>query len=265
MLKEFYTAALGMVNQQTRLEVAANNMANASTPGFRREEIFVRNLIDARANFYNVKGDAEQNDPPIGSYHDFEEGGMQQTNNPLDIALNNKNDFFVLQDDEGKRYLSKAGRFKLDGSGYIRAMDGKFLMADTGKISISGQRFVENTNDNPTTAIDVKINDNGEIIANDIIMGNLLIARPDDPQTLQRVAGADFIPTNLTVMNFVNSGNESNDILVKQGFLENSNVDIVREMVEMIELQKNFEAGQKVITTNDGTLDRAINLGRYFG
>ena len=265
MLKEFYTAALGMVNQQTRLEVAANNMANASTPGFRREEIFVRNLIDARANFYNVKGDAEQNDPPIGSFHDFEEGAIQQTQNPLDIALNNKNDFFVLQDEEGKQYLSKAGRYKLDGNGYIRAMDGKFLMADTGKINVSGQRFVENPNDNQTTAIDVKFNDNGEIIVNDIIQGNLLIARPEDPQTLQRIAGADFIPTNLTVLNFIDARNLSNDILVKQGYLENSNVNIVSEMVEMIELQKNFEAGQKVITTNNDTLDRAIGIGRYYG
>ena len=94
MLKEFYTAAMGMLTQQTRLEVASNNMANASTSGFRRQEVFVRNLIDARANFYNVKGDAEQNDVPIGSYTDFELGALQETTNPLDIAILDKGNFF---------------------------------------------------------------------------------------------------------------------------------------------------------------------------
>ncbi|MGA2297779.1 MAG: flagellar basal body protein, partial [FCB group bacterium] len=54
MLKELYTAAAGMVPQQTRLEVIANNIANASTPGFKKESVFERNLIDSTANFFNV-------------------------------------------------------------------------------------------------------------------------------------------------------------------------------------------------------------------
>jgi len=88
MIKELYTAAMGMIPQQTRLEVIANNMANANTTGFKRDSVFERNLIDAKANLWNTPGDAEDDDPPIGKYTDFSSGSMQQTYNPLDIALN---------------------------------------------------------------------------------------------------------------------------------------------------------------------------------
>ena len=107
MLKELFTASLGMMNSQTRLEVSANNLANASTTGFKRAEVFERNLLDARANLYNVKGDIEQNDPPIGSYYDFSNGAMEQTSNPLDIAIEGKG-FFVVQDLEGKEFLTRS-------------------------------------------------------------------------------------------------------------------------------------------------------------
>jgi flagellar basal-body rod protein FlgF/flagellar basal-body rod protein FlgG len=259
MLKEFYTAALGMVNQQTRLEVTANNMANASTTGFRRQSVFERNLIDARANFYNVKGDAEQNDPPVGSYTDFERGGMQQTNNPLDIAINSKEGFFVLQDEDGKRYLSRAGRFKLESDGSIRAMDGKFLMSNGGPIYLNAERFQNGQDVNDTRFIDLTVTDQGELFSGNIPLGSLLIAVPGDPQTLQRISGSEFIATNITELQYM----DQDKIALKQGFIENSNVNIIAEMVEMIELQKHFEAGQKVVTTNDSTLDQAIRIGRY--
>ena len=110
MLKEFYTAAAGMMTQQTRLEVSANNMANASTAGFRRQEVFVRNLIDARSNFYNVKGDLEQNDIPIGSYTDFELGAVQQTDNPMDVAMLDKSNFFVLRNGHTKQLVCRKVR-----------------------------------------------------------------------------------------------------------------------------------------------------------
>jgi flagellar basal body rod protein FlgG len=259
MLKEFFTAAAGMMTQQTRLEVAANNMANASTAGFRRQDVFVRNLIDARANFYNVKGDLEQNDIPIGSYTDYELGAMQQTDNPFDIALLDKENFFMLQDEEGKQYLSRASRFILDKDGTIRATDGKFLLGQNGTINIGGEQFAKPREFDDSKELDFRVSENGEIFVNDFPIDILLIAKPDDPQTLQRVSGTSFIPTNLTEMRFL----DQLEINVQQGFMENSNVNVVNEMVEMIELQRHFEAGQKVITTNDSTLDGAIRMGRF--
>ncbi len=259
MLKEFYTAAAGMMTQQTRLEVAANNMANASTAGFRRQDVFVRNLIDARSNFYNVKGDLEQNDIPIGSYTDYELGALQQTDNPLDVAMIDKEHFFVLQDEEGKQFLSKGSRFILDKEGTVRATDGKYLMGKNGMINISGGQFARPQQFDDSKDLNLRISENGEIFVNDFPIDTLLVAKPDDPQTLQRVSGTSFIPTNITEMRYL----DELEINVQQGFIENSNVNVVNEMVEMIELQRHFEAGQKVITTNDSTLDGAIRMGRY--
>ena len=261
MLKEFYTAAIGMVNQQTRLEVAANNMANAQTSGFKREEVFVRNLLDARAHFYNVKGDVEQNDPPVGSFTDYERGALQETGNQLDVAIQNKEGFFVLRDNEGKEFFSRSGRFRIDSAGYIKAMDGKYLIGDSGPINVSSENFTRAQENGEERFVDLRINDQGEIFANDYVVGNIMIAVPEDHQTLQRVSKSSFIATNLTNMNFI----QPQEKYLKQGFLEASNVDIVSEMVEMIELQKNFESGQKVVHTNDSTLDKSIAMGRYYG
>ncbi len=110
MLKEFFTAALGMQNQQTRLEVIANNLANANTNGYKSENVFERNLIDARENFYNVSGNVEQNDPPIGSYYDLSAGSYTKTDNTLDIAIDGKG-YFVVEDSEGKQFLTRNGSF----------------------------------------------------------------------------------------------------------------------------------------------------------
>ncbi|MCE5305030.1 flagellar hook-basal body complex protein, partial [bacterium] len=96
MLKEFFTAALGMQNQNTRLEVIANNLANANTNGYKSKNVFERNLIDASENFNNVSGNVEQNDSPIGSYYDLSAGNYSKTDNPLDIAIDGDGYFLVV-------------------------------------------------------------------------------------------------------------------------------------------------------------------------
>lgn len=258
MLKEFFTAALGMMNQQTRLEVTANNMANANTTGFKRAGVFERNLIDARANFYNVKGDVEQNDPPIGSYIEFAAGSYQQTDNPLDLAIQGEG-FFVLKDAEGKDFLSRSGNFRLNTDGEIIAMDGKKLQGYGGDLVIPQEMLVTMDGDSDFKAVELKISENGHIFANSKDIGTIIIAKPEDFNTIQRISNQDFIATWTTEANKVNPDN----VVIKQGWVEGSNVNIIKEMVDLIELQRMFEAGSKVISTNDSTLDRSIAIGRY--
>lgn len=259
MLKELFTASLGMMNSQTRLEVSANNLANASTTGFKRAEVFERNLLDARANFFNVKGDIEQNDPPVGSYYDFSNGAMEQTHNPLDIAIEGKG-FFVVQDVEGKEFLTRAGSFTLSETGEIITHDGKNLMGENGVISIN-KEFMSNpqiSNDSRNT--NLRISETGEIFFNEYEVGKILLMMPDDTKTLQRISNQDFIAT------WESDGLklEDGEFVIRQGWLENSNVNIVQEMVKMIELQRAFEAGSKVIQTNDSTLEKSIAMSRFY-
>ncbi|MDQ1266383.1 MAG: flagellar basal-body rod protein FlgF [Bacteroidota bacterium] len=259
MLKELFTAALGMLPQQTRLEVIANNMANASTAGFKRENVFERNLIDARANFYNIKGDCESDDPPIGSYTDFAAGSFQQTGNQLDIALENKG-FFMLKDEQGNDYLSRAGHFTLSRDGNITAMDGKLLMGEDGPITLGKEFMDDPLNSNESKSVNLKISENGEVFANEYLIGTIQIADVKDQKSLDRISNQYFIPTQNTEVEFI----DPKEVSMRQGWLEGSNVDIIKEMVSMIELQRQFEAGSKVITTNEATLDNSIRLGRYY-
>ncbi len=259
MLKELFTAALGMQNQHTKLEVTANNLANANTSGYKRSEAFERNLIDARANFYNTPGDVEQNDPPIGSYVDYSAGSFNQTENQLDVAIENKG-FFALQDGEGKKFLTRAGRFKVTEDGTITAMDGKTLLGKEGPINVFQEFMEEGTANMDVRSLEIKINEKGQVFANAKEVGSIAIYNPKDEKTLQRISNSEFIATNWSDIEEL----DESQMTLRQGWLEGSNVNVVNEMIEMIELQRMFEAGSKVIKTNDDTLTNSIRLGRYY-
>ena len=258
MLKELYTAALGMVPQQTRLEVLSNNIANANTVGFKRESAFERSLISAQANLNNVKGDVESEDTPTDTYTDFGQGAAERTGNHFDFAIDNKKGYFTLEDSEGKQYFSRAGHFTLGQDGKIETADGLALTGDNGPIYVNQQKFLPGQMDD-TKAILLRVEETGEVFANEQTVGRIQLTDIENPQTLVRETGAHFSATDNTVMNPVPIEEAS----IRQGYVENSNVNIIKEMVEMIELQRMFEMGQKVITTNDGTLDRSIEIGRF--
>jgi flagellar basal-body rod protein FlgG len=259
MIKELYTAAMGMIPQQTKLEVIANNMANANTAGFKRDNLFNRNLIDAKANLWNVAGDAEDDDPPIGHYTDFSNGSMQETFNPLDVAINQEG-FFVLSDEEGEQYLSRNGHFTINKDGILTAKDGKVLMGVNGPIRVLQQFFGESNQVNEQRAVEVKVNDNGDVYANGELIDSIIIAKVTNKNQLEKVSSESFSARENAGVEYFSQEN----VRVKQGWLENSNVDIIKEMVSMIELQRMFEAGSKVISTNDTTLDNSIRLGKYY-
>lgn len=258
MLKEFFTAALGMQNQQTRLEVIANNLANANTNGYKAENVFERNLIDARENFFNVSGEVEQNDPPIGSYYDFSAGTYTKTDNPLDIAIDGAG-YFTVEDTESKQFLTRNGSFQLSEDGSIITKDGKKLVGEEGVLRISSEFFTNSIITNDNKSANIKITELGEVFVNEKLIGKVNIAVPIEPNSLQRASNGDFILTGNGDIQYL----DPQQIKVHQGWLEGSNVNVINEMVKMIELQRNYEIGGKMIQVNDQTLDRSIALGRF--
>lgn len=260
MLKELYTAAMGMLPQQTRMEVIANNMANASTTGFKRSSVFERNLIDAKSNFYNVPGDAEQNDPPTGEYTDYSQGSYEQTNNPLDVAIETQNGFFLVQDQDGNSFLTRSGNFKLSDEGYIVTYDGKNLMGnDQTPLRISKEIYNSELSAETSKSLNINIDGSGRLSVNEKSLGAIQLVNVSNLESLEQISSTDFIVRSDTDLEYLTP----EETAVRQGWIEDSNVSIVNEMVAMIELQRMFEAGSKVIQTNDGTLDRSIRLGTY--
>jgi flagellar basal-body rod protein FlgG len=260
MLKELYTAAMGMLPQQTRLETIANNMANANTAGFKRASVFERNLIDARANFYNTPGDAEQNDPPVGSYIDYSQGAYTQTDNPLDLAIDSQNGFFMVEDADGNKQLTRAGNFKLSTEGYIVTPEGRKLLGSNQEpIKVTDDYNLSKQSAEQSKALNIRVSNNGEVSVNEKHIGDIQVVDVANLESLQQLTTSDFVIRTDTDLVYRNSDNTN----IRQGWIENSNVNIVDEMVKMIELQRMFELGSKVIHTNDGTLDQSMRIGKY--
>lgn len=260
MIREIYTAAMGMMPQQTRLEVIANNMANANTVGFKRSSVFERNLIEAKGIFFNVPGDVEQNDPPSGSYIDYSNGAYEQTGNKLDLAIQNQTQFFVLENEHGDQVFTKAGRFQLGVDGTIITMDGNKLMGTNGVLTIPNKYLADNFNTRNAQSVEIRISDTGEVFVNEKEIGAILIANVDNIDSLQNISKSNFIATKDAFIDYV----PQDEVSLRQGWLEGSNVDIISEMVNMIELQRMYEAGSKVIHTNNETLTKSIAVGKYF-
>ena len=259
MIKDLHTASLGMINSQTRLEVTANNIANASTPAFKRASVFERNLVDAKASLFNIPMQIERNDPPIGSYLDWNAGEYSMTSNPLDVAIEGAG-FFVCKNADGEKVLTRSGSFSLNSEGFIVTQDGKFLAGIDEDAILIPDYAVINDESNPTHRnVNITIAKTGEVKANDVQVGKILVVDCDDYSQLTRVSNQDFVPNYHTQIHQINDFAMN----LKQGWLENSNVNIIEEMVTMIELQRMYETGSKVIHTADNTLERSINTARY--
>jgi flagellar basal-body rod protein FlgG len=177
----------------------------------------------------------------------------------LDVAIENKG-FFALQDAEGKKFLTRAGRFKLTEDGTITAMDGKTLLGKEGPINVFQEFMEEGTANMDVRSLEIKINEKGQVYANGKEVGSIPLVKVQNEESLQRISNSEFIATNWTELEEI----DESQITLRQGWLEGSNVNVVNEMIEMIELQRMYEAGSKVIKTNDDTLTNSIRLGRYY-
>jgi flagellar basal-body rod protein FlgG len=111
---------------------------------------------------------------------------------------------------------------------------------------------------NDQNPIEFRVRENGDVFVNENLVGRMTLLQVENPQTLQRESNSLFRASAETMMDGVPEG----AISVRQGYVEGSNVNIINEMVQMIQLQRNFEMGQKVISTNDSTMDRSIDLAR---
>lgn len=248
-----------MIAQQLRLEVFSNNLSNANTIGYKKDNLFLKDLIEAKLNLLNQSGTVETKDLPIAKYTDFSPGTFEQTNNPLDLVIENPNSFFILEDENGEQFLTRAGNFTLNRDGSITAMDGKFLMGDTGRINFLREFISDNSVIQQSISSKIKITERGEVYFNEALIGRIQLVEVSNPETLEKVSKTYFKPTAETMQRIV----PVEETTLRQGWIENSNVDVVTEMVNLIDLQRLFELGAKVIQTNDLTLEQSIRLSRF--
>ncbi|WP_103029864.1 flagellar basal-body rod protein FlgF [Salinibacter altiplanensis] len=234
MLTRFENAAAAMSEMRLHQEQVANNLANASTTGYKKDQFFTEAL-----NERLTKDGAPRSDRLIQQNNDLSGGSLKKTGNPLDVALGDEG-FFVTQPRGGgaERY-TRAGHFVVGSEGTLRTPEGREVMGEGGPIQIPVEDGGE-----------VSISKGGRITVGQEEVGALRVATFENPEQLERTEGASFVAGDAQPQ-------AAEDPIVVQGKVETSNVDPVTELTNMIEHQRQFEAQQKTIQTTDSVLGRA--------
>lgn len=252
MVKGLYTAYTGMLNQQNKMDVISNNLANAATTGYKKEGSTSQAFDTVLA--YKIKdrtvGVRAQNigtmnlGVKIGeNYTDYTQGAFRDTGNTYDLAISG-NGFFCIQfanksGGTSTKY-TRDGSFTLNVDGYLVTKDGDYVLDENGRrIRL----------DNLATA---SIDRNGTIFQNNRAVATIGLQDFEDYNYLEHYGENYYQPVK---------GYEFKDAdgQIVEGYLEASNVQVVSEMVELISVTRAYESNQKVIQTIDGTLDKAVN------
>ncbi|MHB8905879.1 MAG: flagellar hook-basal body protein [Melioribacteraceae bacterium] len=235
MIKGIYTAARSLEYKVKNIDVIANNLANLSTTGYKREVPF--------SEVINQMGDVQ-----VKKVTSQRQGDVLQTANPLDLAITGKG-FFAVKNDNGEIELTRNGRFKISDEGFLVDSSNQKVLGKNGPISM------EDTMQNKDSKI--LVTKSGEIKIGDKTVDTLLIMNVGDPTQLVRANESNFTADGQ--QNFAAS---ENDYGISQGYLEGSNTNAIEEMEAMIQLNKEYESAQKIITALDQSLGQANEIGK---
>ncbi len=258
MIRSLWSAATGMHAQQMKIDVTANNLANSSTTGFKKSQASFEDLM------YMTQRIAGQTTPgggqvptgiqvgmgvnPAGVSKIFTQGDYLQTDNELDFAIQGAGFFRVLHSDED--LYTRAGDFTLDSEGYITSQSGDRLQPE---IAIPIEAVTLTLDEDGTLTV---FGDDEEILATE----NVLVTTFINPAGLQAVGGNLFRGTEGSGDANEGTPGEDGAGTTVNNYIENSNVDVVEEMVSLIAGQRTYEANSKAITTSDDMLATAVNL-----
>ena len=255
MLRSLYTAATGATTQQFNMDIIANNVSNVNTIGYKKSRAEFQDLINQTFSSPGSLGSQGTIDPvgvQVGlgtrisaTQRDFINGPIIQTANPLDMAIQGDG-FFQIQLDNGQVGYSRDGSFKRDANGTIVTTDGYPLIP---QMTI------------PQDSTEVSIGANGSVSIRDSTgnfqeIGQIQLARFANPSGLEAQGRNIYVRTPSSgdpIVGQLGQG-EFARTTIGQGFLENSNVQIVEELINLITAQRAFEANSKVMQDGDQML-----------
>ncbi len=254
MLNALYVATGGMLMQTSRMDMISENLANVTTAGYKKDRPAFTSYIPQdkqpypqdfiRKSTYNKTINASVKLDEVKT--DFSSGNMHQTGEKLDFAIGKKNVFFAVATPFGVRF-TRDGNFTLNADKELVTQDG-FKVLSNNLDSISA------ININPED--EVFFTENGEIMVNGNLANTIFLGEFKNPENLQKVG-----------RNLYASIDEMPEIAenprLKAGFIEESNVNAVDEMVRMIDASRAFETYQKVIQSIDEINSKSANeIGR---
>ncbi|NLT57760.1 MAG: flagellar basal-body rod protein FlgF [Clostridiales bacterium] len=253
MLRGQYMAGTGMMLQRRLMENITHNITNADTTGYKKNHLVSRSFDDVLIQRIRDGGDAAgsaraQAVGPLNFgtrvdqvYVSFEQGILEQTDLNTDLALTGEG-FFVLETPQGERY-TRSGAFYLTQDGYLVDSQGHFLLGTEGRVQVGGEDFA--------------VGGRGEVSVGDEVVNRLRLVTFANPQALRKQGDSLYAAQGEAPLE------EAPEAAVKQGFLEGSNIEIGREMVDMMTVYRVYETNQRILSMIDETVGKAVNeIGR---
>lgn len=253
MVKGLYTGYTGMINSQKRLDVISNNLANATTTGFKAEgctsqsfdSMYAIKIKDATVGHLSQNVGSVTLGTKIGeTYRDWEQGSLQSTGSTYDFAIAGKGFFsveFTGKNGTTSTLYSRDGAFQMDSEGYLVTKDGDYILGESGRIQL------------PTDLSELSVDSQGGIYADGQYVDTFALVDFEDYNYLEEYGENLYRAAE---------GAEEKDCTasVQQGYLEASNINVVSEMVDMIAVAREYESGQKVIQTIDEMLSKMVSI-----
>lgn len=249
MSRELYSAVSGAAAAWSQMDVVSHNLANVGTSGYKARKLTFQ--LAEGANNDGVLGQAYVE--PGASPLDLSTGVIEQTNNPMNLAIQGKG-FFAIESADGKELLTRSGQFQLDTQGFVTTQGGDKLLSSAGPVQLlPGERLV--------------VRDNGALAAvgPDGVASDRGFLRVLDGEV--RPLGATTYEATGPTTDVVQAGltlepGQAPPVQIRQNHLEKSNVDPLGSMVELIEASRYFEAYQKMMKASDEADSRLISTGR---
>lgn len=254
----FHIGATGLDSQQRALEIVANNIANMNTPAFKQSRAQFSQLVandQVASDDPNAPAQAGQ---PVfqgvrltGTSVDFAQGTLTQTGSALDIAVNGAG-FIELMGPAGQSLLWRGGTMKVNTDGFLAAGNGMPLRA-----MISVPRDATGL----TITLDGKVTATVEGSTEPLQLGQIDLVQDMDPSSLTALTGGVYAPASEAQLMTSTPGVEGAGMLA-QGHLEGSNVDLAREMVSLLMMQRTYTANSQVVQAGDQLMAIANDLKR---
>jgi len=233
VIREIQDVTKSMISRILTQEVIANNLANINTAGFKKDRIF-------QVELSNAENDLDDN---IRELTIFQQGDLRNTGNPLDVAISGKG-FFTI-DKDGKQYFTRDGHFYIDSSGFLRLKESGLVLGENGPIQINQSKGK------------ITIDKTGRVFIEGEEIDRLKITSFNEPYPLRKYGNTLFEAEPDA------APEPARDFTISQGYIEESNVNPMEEMVNMLTVFRYFEADQRVLKTHDELLDKMANqIGR---
>lgn len=234
MIKGIYHAARSLETQNKNLERIANNLANLNTVGYKREGMFIQILNQLGL-------------PQVKSPVDMSQGELVETKNPLDLAIVGVG-LFVVKTEKGYEFV-RNGNFQISQEGFLIDKEGRKVIGKNGEINLSEYQLDENNL--------LSISRTGEVKVGENVVDNLLIAKLNEDTYEHRKEGLNF-----DSVSDIQDLAEEGEYQILQGYLEESNVNPIQEMENMIRVSKDYESSYKMVISLDESLQKSVEIGK---